>query len=84
MGWWDQLTHHGGKTANPRWLYSWARPRAVVVSQRMPAPGTSDALTPLEGAGTPLRRTWHRGAVRFQWRADHIIAERFLDQRDKP
>ena len=26
--------HHGGKTANPSWLYSWARPRAV---DRQPA-----------------------------------------------
>ena len=26
--------HHGGKSANPSWLYSWARPRAVVVSQQ--------------------------------------------------
>ena len=30
--------HHGGKSANPSWLYSWARPRAVVVSQRPRSP----------------------------------------------
>ena len=26
--------HHGGKSSNPDWLYEWANPRAVVVSQR--------------------------------------------------
>ncbi len=26
--------HHGGKSANPEWLYQWAKPRLVVVSQR--------------------------------------------------
>ena len=76
--------HHGGKTANPPWLYSWAQPRAVIVSQRMPAPGTSDALTPLERSGIPLLRTWQRGAVHFQWNSDHIIAEGFLDRHDQP
>src|SRR5208283_3078997 len=25
--------HHGGKSANPSWLYSWAKLRAVIVSQ---------------------------------------------------
>jgi len=76
--------HHGGKTANPSWLYAWTRARAVVVSQRMPAPGTTDALTPLERSGIPLLRTWQRGAVHFQWRSDGIIAEGFLDQHDQP
>ena len=76
--------HHGGKTANPSWLYSWASPRAVVVSQRPPAPGTTDALTPLERSGIPLLRTWQRGAVHFQWCSDHIITEGFLDRHDRP
>ncbi|MBV8318942.1 MAG: ComEC/Rec2 family competence protein, partial [Planctomycetaceae bacterium] len=40
--------HHGGRTANPAWLYRWANPARVVVSQRPPAPGTHDALAPLE------------------------------------
>ncbi len=71
--------HHGGRSANPPWLYSWAKPRAVVVSQRMPAPGTSDALMPLERSGIPLLRTWQRGAVHFKWRSDQIITEGFLD-----
>jgi hypothetical protein len=39
-------------------LYNWARPRTIVVSQRMPAVGTSDALTPLEWNGIALLRTW--------------------------
>jgi len=67
--------HHGGKSANPSWLYSWARPRTVVVSQRPPAPGTTDALTPLERAGTPVLRTWQRGAIHFRWTPDGIITQ---------
>ncbi len=73
------VPHHGGKSANPSWLYSWARPRTVVVSQRPPAPGTTDALTPLERAGTPVLRTWQRGAIHFRWTPDGIIAQGFLD-----
>ncbi len=76
--------HHGGKSANPSWLYSWARPRAVVVSQRPPAPGTTDALTPLERAGTPLLRTPKRGAIHFRWTHDSIITSGFLDPHDQP
>ena len=71
--------HHGGKSANPSWLYSWARPRTVVVSQRPPAPGTTDALTPLKRAGTPVLRTWQRGAIHFRWMPDGIITQGFLD-----
>ena len=71
--------HHGGKSANPSWLYSWARPRTVVVSQRPTAPGTTDALTPLERAGTPVLRTWQRGAIHFRWTPDGIITQGFLD-----
>src|SRR5271166_811409 len=71
--------HHGGKSANPSWLYSWARPRTVVVSQRPPAPGTTDAVTPLERAGTPVLRTWQRGAIHFRWAPDGIITQGFLD-----
>ena len=74
--------HHGGKSDNPSWLYSWARPKAVIVSQRMPAPGTSDALTPLERSGIPLLRTWQRGAVRFRWSSNRIVTEGFLDRHD--
>jgi competence protein ComEC len=59
--------HHGGRSANPAALYAWARPRAVVVSQRMPAPVTNDALTALKRSGIPLLRTWQRGAVHFRW-----------------
>ncbi len=65
-------------------LYNWARPKAVIVSQRMPVPGTNDALTPVERSGTPLLRTWQRGAVHFRWRSDQIITEGFLDQRKQP
>jgi len=76
--------HHGGKSANPAMLYAWARPRTVMVSQRPPAPGTTDALTPLERSGIPLLRTWQRGAIHFEWRADRIITEGYLDRHDPP
>jgi competence protein ComEC len=75
--------HHGGKSANPSWLYSWARPKAVVVSQRPLGLGITDALTPLERSELPLLRTWKRGAVHFRWRTDQIITEGFLDSREQ-
>ena len=45
--------HHGGRTANPDWLYQWAKPRLVVVSQRPVAAHAGDALAPLERSGIP-------------------------------
>src|SRR5208283_1765488 len=77
------VPHHGGKSANPLMLYKWARPRTVVVSQRMPAVGSTDALTPLKRSGIPLQRTWQRGAAHFQRRSDHILTEGFLDHHDQ-
>ena len=71
--------HHGGKSANPPWLYSWARPRAVVVSQRPSVSGTTDALSPVERGGIPLLRTWQHGAIHFRWTPDGIITQGFLD-----
>ena len=76
--------HHGGKSANPSWLYSWARPRAVVVSQRPSESGTTDALTPLKRGGIPLLRTWERGAIHFRWSFDRILTQGFLDRDDRP
>jgi competence protein ComEC len=75
--------HHGGKGANPMTLYHWAKPLAVVVSQRQPPVGSADALTPLERGGIPLLRTWHCGAVHFQWGDDRIVSEGFLDRHDQ-
>jgi competence protein ComEC len=76
--------HHGGKSANPLMLYDWARPRTVIVSQRMLAPGTNDALTPLERSKIPLLRTWQRGAIHFEWSDHRIVTEGFLDPYDHP
>jgi hypothetical protein len=61
-------------------LYDSAKPRTVIVSQRMTAPGTIDALSPLERSGIPLLCTWQPGAIHFQWCRDEIITEGFLDQ----
>jgi competence protein ComEC len=71
--------HHGGKSANPEWLYQWAKPRLVVVSQRPQPPRTNDALASLEKQGIPLLRTWRQGSIRFRWTEDGIIAHRFLE-----
>ena len=76
--------HHGGKTANSAMVYDWARPRSVMVSQRMPAAGTSDALTLIERSGIPVLRTWQRGAVRFRWSSARITMEGFLDPYNQP
>jgi competence protein ComEC len=65
-------------------LYNWAKPRTVMVSQRMPTSGSTDALAPLKRSGIPLLRTWQRGAVHFQWRSDQIITKGFLDHSEHP
>ena len=78
------VPRHGGKSASTAMLYAWARPRTVVLSQRMPAVGSGDALTPLERNGIPLLRTWQRGAVHPQWRSDQITTEGFVDHHDQP
>ena len=72
--------HHGGRTANPTWLYEWAEPRLVVVSQRPPAPGTNDALAPLD-ARHVLMRTWQRGAIRLRWTDAGVVAHGFRDDQ---
>lgn len=62
--------HHGGRSANPPWLYDWAEPAAVVSSQRAPRPGASDALEGLADRGIPIQRTWQEGAIRVSWEPD--------------
>jgi competence protein ComEC len=64
-------------------LYDWARPRNVVVSQRMPTFGTTDVLSPLERIGMPVLRTWQRGAVHYQWSDNRIVTEGFLDRGEQ-
>ncbi|WP_406698818.1 ComEC/Rec2 family competence protein [Singulisphaera sp. Ch08] len=72
--------HHGGRSANPEALYTWARPDLVVVSQRPPAVGTHDPLEALGPRDIPLLRTWQRGAIRLRWEPDHLAARGFLDE----
>ncbi|MEW4568873.1 ComEC/Rec2 family competence protein [Tautonia sp. JC769] len=64
--------HHGGRSANPPWLYDWASPSAVISSQRATRPGASDALEGLEDRGISVFRTWQSGAVRVSWDADRM------------
>jgi competence protein ComEC len=72
--------HHGGRSANPEWLYRWAKPRVVAVSQRALPATARDALAPLERDGVQLLRTWRRGAIRLRWTEDGIIAGGFLEE----
>ena len=71
--------HHGGRTSNPDWLYAWARPALVVVSQRPPAAGSRDPLAPLAEGHFPLLRTWQSGAIRLRWSHPALLASGFLD-----
>ncbi len=72
--------HHGGKSANPPWLYNWAKPRAVVVSQKPVPPRSGDALAQLQERGIPLLRTWRQGAICLRFTSRGIMARGFLDQ----
>jgi competence protein ComEC len=74
--------HHGGKSANPSALYEWAKPRAVVVSQRALPPQSSDALAEIEKRRVPLYRTWKNGAIRLRFTRLGIAVRGFLDQDD--
>jgi len=76
--------HHGGKAANPAWLYEWAKPRAVVVSQKPLLPRSGDALAPIEERGTPLLRTWRQGAIRLRFSALGTTARGFVEKGDDP
>ena len=60
-------------------LYEWSRPRLVAVSQKPPAIGAADALTPLEAGDIVLLRTWKVGAILLQWSPEGIVARGFLD-----
>jgi competence protein ComEC len=72
--------HHGGKTANPSSLYDWAQPRAVVVSQRPVPDGGRDALAARERSGTPVLRTWQRGALAFELGGGQLAIRGFRDR----
>jgi len=74
--------HHGGRSANPEWLYEWAKPRLVVVSQRPLAARTRDALSVVERREIPLLRTWRDGSIRLRWTTGGITHHGFLEQRD--
>ena len=72
--------HHGGRTANPAWLYEWAEPTLVVVSRRMPAPNSRDPLAPLERQGVPVFDTSKAGAIRLKPVDDGLQAEGYLSE----
>lgn len=63
---WMLAPHHGGREANPGWLYDWAAPSEVLASQRRPKDPGRDRLAALEARGIAVRRTWSEGAVRLR------------------
>lgn len=71
--------HHGGRTANPEWFYQRLQPKAIVVSQRRPPPGTTDALARVAAKGFPIARTWERGAITLRWSPSGITSVAFFD-----
>jgi competence protein ComEC len=71
--------HHGGRTANPDWFYSWARASLVVLSQTRPTSAATDAVTAAVPAGVVVLRTWRDGAIRLRWNAGGIAARGFLE-----
>jgi competence protein ComEC len=58
--------HHGGRTANPTWLYDWVEPRAVVASQRDRGEDR-DPLRTSVPPGVLLFRTYRAGALNLIW-----------------
>jgi competence protein ComEC len=71
--------HHGGRTANPIWLYNWAHPRVVIVSQRPLSPGSRDPLITLDRR-IAVSRTWAVGAVTMRWMPGAIDLRTFVDE----
>ena len=71
--------HHGGRTANPEWLYEWAKPRLVVVSQRRERLTRPTPSLPSRGSGSRSCATWRHGSIHFTWMDDGIMTRTFLD-----
>ena len=73
--------HHGGRTANPEWLYEWAKPRLVVVSQRPVDP--RDQRRPVRRSNAeefPSSEPGERARSACDGRDDGIAARGFLDE----
>ena len=70
-----------GTSSNPEWLYRWAKPAVVVVSQKPPAPGSRDPLELIAQGHFPLLRTWEAGAIRLRWSPSGLVATGFLDPK---
>ncbi len=73
--------HHGGRIANPEWLYEWARPRIVIASQRSAGAEATDPLGAIERLGYRVLRTWREGAVRVSLSDDRVVVSGFLEER---
>jgi competence protein ComEC len=71
--------HHGGRSSNPAWLYAWADPTMVIVSQSRPQSGTADFLKGVVPRHTDLLRTWHDGSIRLRWGPEGIAVRGFLE-----
>ncbi len=71
--------HHGGRTANPGWLFAWAEPKRVIVSQPRPKAGSRDTLDAVASRGAIVDRTWLRGAILVRFLPGGLAVGGFLD-----
>ena len=76
--------HHGSRASNPEWLYRWAEPRRVIVSQARPKPSTRDPLAFLKEDAIPVDRTWERGAILLKFEPGGLAVRGFLDPPPTP
>lgn len=76
--------HHGSRAANPPWLFDWAKPHAVVVSQNAPAIGGEPPLAAIAQSGLPVLRTSDLGAIRIRWAPNGLGTRGFLEDIPDP
>lgn len=72
--------HHGGRTANPPYLYDWAEPKAAIVSQRRPIAGAKDPLAAQAARGVRVFRTWQAGAIRARLESTGFQISAYLEE----
>jgi len=71
-----------GRTANPEWLYEWARPRLVVASQRPSVSATTTLSRQLSGWEAVCEPG--AGPIRIRWTDDGIVARGFRTRHEEP
>ncbi len=66
--------HHGGRTANQKWLYDALKPKQVIVSQRRPTINARETLDffARDPNSARLYRTYRDGAVQLRFKPDGL------------